>query len=302
MLRKIVSVLGTALFSTAACAASADALTEAIPSKYAAQWLAPVAPLRIHGDTYYVGFGGLSIALIRTDMGLILIDGALPQSVAALEANIKQLGFSIKDVKYILSTEAHFDHAGGIAALARDSGASVVASPAGAQALRVGHVLADDPQAGEIESFPAVVDVREISDGDTLRLGGTSITAHATPGHTPGSTSYSWPSCENGTCINIVFGASLSAVSAGTYHFSDPKRPGVEAGFRAAIHRFAALPCDILISAHPDHSGMDKKLAAFYAAPASQPFIDAKACRSYAARYARNLDLRLAREAAPPSP
>src|SRR4051812_41323884 len=108
----------------AAIEAVQDPLTQAIPSKYAEQWLRPHAPQRIHGDTYYVGFGGMSVVLIRSDAGLILIDSALPQSVAALEAHIRQLGFDIKDVKYILNTEAHFDHSGGIAALARDSGAT----------------------------------------------------------------------------------------------------------------------------------------------------------------------------------
>jgi metallo-beta-lactamase class B len=173
-----------------------DPLTQPIASPYAAQWNRPQQPARIHGDTYYVGVGGLSVALIHTRDGLILIDGALPQSVAAIKEHLLELGFR-RDIKFILNTEAHFDHSGGIAALARDSGAQVVASPLGAQALRAGSVLAMDPQAGEIDPMPAVENVREIADGETLQLGEVTITARYTPGHTPGSTSWTWVSCED---------------------------------------------------------------------------------------------------------
>lgn len=294
----LLAALALSAFSMAVPAAATDAvqdpLTQAIPSKYAEQWLRLHAPQRIHGDTYYVGFGGMSVVLIRSDAGLILIDSALPQSVAALEAHIRQLGFDIKDVKYILNTEAHFDHSGGIAALARDSGATAVASVQGARALRDGHVLDDDPQAGEIDAFPAVARVRSIADGETLKLGNVAITGHATPGHTPGSMSWSWRSCEKDQCRDIVFGASLNAVAADNFRFSAPGNAGVVAGFKQGMQRFASLPCDILITAHPDHSGFDKKLAQAQADPAA--FVDAQACRAYAAKYAAILDARLGKE------
>ena len=133
-------------FATHAETPATDPLTQPIASPYAAQWNRPQQPARIHGDTYYVGVGGLSVVLIDTREGLILIDGALPQSVAAIKEHILELGFRLEDIKFILNTEAHFDHSGGIAALARDSGAQVVASPLGAEALRAGAVLAADPQ------------------------------------------------------------------------------------------------------------------------------------------------------------
>ncbi|MEG2961800.1 MAG: MBL fold metallo-hydrolase, partial [Janthinobacterium sp.] len=167
-----IALAAMALPLTAHAATPAiDPLTQPIASPYAAQWNRPQQPARIHGDTYYVGVGGLSVVLIDTRAGLILIDGALPQSVAAIKEHILELGFRLEDIKFILNTEAHFDHSGGIAALARDSGAQVVASPLGAEALRAGAVLAADPQAGEIDPMPAVENVREIADGETLQLG-----------------------------------------------------------------------------------------------------------------------------------
>lgn len=273
-------------------AASPDPLTVPIASPYAAQWLRPVTPVRIHGDTYYVGFGSLSIVLIRTSAGLVLIDGALPQSVAAVEANLHKLGFDIKDVRAIFNTEAHFDHSGGIAALARDSGADVMASEIGAETLRRGRVREDDPQSGEIDDFPAVTRVRAMRDGETWTLGGTTITAHATPGHTPGSMSWSWVSCEQSRCLNVVFGASLNAVSGKAYQFGNAAHPTALANFRNSIARVGALPCDILVTAHPDHSGLEQKLA-------SGAVVDPQACRNYAMKYAEKLEARLAKEAAP---
>lgn len=279
-----------------------DPLTQPIASPYAALWNRPQQPARIHGDTYYVGVGGLSVVLIHTRDGLILIDGALPQSVAAIKEHLLELGFRVEDIKFILSTEAHFDHSGGIAALARDSGAQVVASPLGAQALRAGSVLAMDPQAGEIDPMPAVENVREIADGETLQLGEVAITAHYTPGHTPGSTSWTWVSCEDAQrtdCLNVVFGASLTPVAADDFHYlGDERHADLTPAFRRVMQDFARLPCDILISAHPDHSGGDGKLTQLLEGVTPNPFIDAQACRNYAARNEAKLDARIAKEKA----
>lgn len=280
--------------------AADDPLTRPIASPYAEQWNRPQQPVRIHGDTYYVGVGGLSVVLIHTRAGLVLIDGALPQSVAAIKGNIEELGFRIEDIKFILNTEAHFDHSGGIAALARDSGAQVVASPLGAQALRAGRVLDEDPQAGEIDPMPAVENVREIADGETLQLGELTVTAHHTPGHTPGSTSWTWLSCEDearSDCLNVVFGASLTPVAADDFHYlADERHADLTPAFRRVMHDFAKLPCDILISAHPDHSGADRKLAQLVMGASPNPFVDAQACRDYAAKNEAKLDARIARE------
>jgi len=273
---------------------AADPLTRPIPSN--PDWLTPQAPVRIHGNTYYVGTGGLSLVLIDTGDGLILIDGAVPQIVGRIEDNIRALGFRVEDIRYILNTEAHYDHSGGLAALARDSGATVIASPLGAEALRRGQVGDEDPQASDIEAFPAAANVRAVADGETLTLGSVTVTAVFTPGHTPGSASWTWDACHQADCPRVVFASSLNAIAADPFTFT--AHPEVTARLRASIDRVAALKCDILISAHPNNSGGNEKLAGVVAGASPNPFIDPAACRAYAARARTGLETRLAREAA----
>jgi metallo-beta-lactamase class B len=290
-------IVGTFALSSAIAADSSDPLTRPMPGDKS--WTTPLQPLRIHGDTYYVGFAGLSSVLIRSDEGLILIDGTMPQSAPVIEANIAKLGFKLKDLKYVLNSHAHFDHAGGIAALVRDSGATALASPSGAKALREGHVVADDPQASDTAnaSFPAVARVREVADGEVVRLGKTAITAHFTPGHTPGSTTWTWQSCENGKCVDVVYSDSISAYASDGFHFlADAHHGDLTASFRKSIQTVANLPCDILISTHPDASGTDERLAQLAAGRKPNPMIDPQACKRFAAKYEKMLDERIAKE------
>jgi metallo-beta-lactamase class B len=275
-----------------------DPLTRPIVSDAATKWNSAQAPQRIHGDTYYVGVAGLSSVLIHGNNGSILIDGDLPQSAPLIEAHIRELGFELGDIKLILNSHAHFDHAGGIAALQRDTGAEVAASPSSAQALRSGKVTPDDPQAGFSDNgFPAVARVREIHDGETVRVGNLALTAHFTPGHTSGSTTWTWKSCEKERCLDVVYADSLNTISAPGFHFlADATHPDLTERARKSIQLVAQLPCDILISVHPDVAGVDEKLKALAAKPASNPFIDATACRTYAAGYEKALDARIAQE------
>src|SRR5690606_5898688 len=150
------------------------------------EWNTPQAAFRLFGNTFYVGTAGLSAVLVDTGDGLILLDGGLPQSASLIDASIRRLGYRTEDVRLILNSHAHFDHAGGIAALQRLSGAVVVASESGARALERGMPADDDPQFALMERFPAVRSVRTVRDGEAVRLGNTAITAHLTPGHTPG--------------------------------------------------------------------------------------------------------------------
>ena len=273
-----------------------DPLLQPIAPEYARRWLGAEAPIRLYGNTWLVGFSGLDVGLIATSDGLVLIDGALPQAVADIEDNIRRLSFRIEDVKYILSTEPHYDHAGGLAALARDSGATVIASPAAAAVLRRGRSGADDPQASSLAAFPPVERVRAMQDGHVLRLGDVEITARATPGHTPGSMSWSWRSCESGDCKTVVFGSSLNPITAGGYRYSDPANKALLDGFRQTFANLRAMPCDILLSAHMEQSGGDARLARLRQGREPNPFIDPTACRAYADRHEALLDRRLERE------
>ncbi len=274
-----------------------DPLLRPVAPESAARWLVgSEEPIRIHGNTYLVGFAGLNVALIDSGDGLILIDGAVPQAVREIQANIRRLGLRPEDIRYILSTEPHLDHAGGIAALARDSGATVVASAAATEVLRRGRSGPDDPQAAWLDDFPPVQRLRALADGETLRLGNVEIVARATPGHTPGSMSWSWRSCDNEACLGIVFAASLNPLAAEPYRFSDPRNASALAAFRETFARVRAMPCDILLTPHHGQSGGEQKLARLRDGQRPNPFVDPSACRAYADGFEARLDAQLAAE------
>lgn len=279
----------------------------AVACEACVEWNVPRVPFRIFGNTYYVGVAGLSAVLITSEKGHILLDGGLPQSAPLIHDNIRALGFRTEEVRLIVNSHAHFDHAGGIAALQRYSHAEVAASAAGAKALSAGQPLADDPQYGfgpKANAFPAVPRVRAVQDGETLRVGPLSITAHLTPGHTTGSTTWTWRSCEGPRCLDVVYADSLNPVSAPGYRFSGgPKSAGIVAGFRQSIATVAALPCDLVLSVHPDLVSLEEKQKARAARPKGpDPFVDPRGCRTYAKEAAQRLDTRLAEEQSPLQP
>jgi metallo-beta-lactamase class B len=294
----IRAALAAMLLSSAPAQQTDDPLLRPIAPESAAKWLGPEAPIRVFGNFYLVGFEGLNVGLIDTGAGLILIDGAVPQGVRAIKANIRKLGFRVEDVKYILSTEPHYDHAGGIAALARDSGATVVAGAAAATVL-LGGTDSLDAQASWLVPFPALSRLRTVRDGERLRLGGVTVTARATPGHTRGSTSWAWRSCEGRQCRTIVFAASLNPAAPPAYRFSDPGHGWLVASFRRSFAAMRRMPCDILITAHPSQSGGAEKRRRFDQGSKPNPYIDPGACRAYAQDFATALDERLAQERAP---
>lgn len=262
-----------------------------------AEWNKPVKPFNVYGNTWYVGVDGLSSLLVTGPQGHILLDGGLPQSAPIIEANIKALGFRIEDVKLIVNSHAHWDHAGGIAALQRASGAVVAASRSGALALQSGTNGPDDPQyqADPVVHVVKVEKVKVVRDGEILKVGPISVTAHMTPGHTPGSTTWTWASCEGQRCLDVVFADSLNAYASGDFKFiGNGKTPDISATFAASIARVTALKCDIIISVHPGLTDVMEKAAAL--TPDRNPFIDANGCRAYAAEASQRLIKRLAKE------
>jgi metallo-beta-lactamase class B len=265
------------------------------------EWNRPHEPFKLFGTTYYVGPAGLSSVLISTSEGLVLFDGGLPQSAAVIDANIRKLGFRTQELKLIASSHAHFDHAGGIAALQKLSGARVVASAAGARALERGEPTEDDPQyrsGHEPKSrFAPVPHVEVVNDGQRLTVGDVTIMAHLTPGHTPGSTTWTWRSCEAGRCIDIVYADSLNPVSDDGFRFSgDAIRPSRVAAFRQSIETVDRLPCDLIVAVHPGLTAMGDKLAARAKGATPDPFIDPNGCHAYAAAALQKLTKRIADE------
>ncbi len=240
-------------------------------------WTAKQEPFRLFGNSYYVGSKGLSAVLITSHQGHILVDGDLPESVELIAASIRTLGFRLEDIRYIVNSHTHFDHAGGIPGLQKLTGATVVASPWSAAAFRNGGGDKDDPQYSPVRQFEPVSKVEVIADQGVLKLGPIAITAHYTPGHTPGGTTWTWQSCEGSRCLSLVYGDSLNAVGSDAYRFSDPvSRRFFERSFAV----FEQLTCDILVSAHPEASGLWERLRMKEAGDANG-LVDPNACKDY---------------------
>ncbi len=260
-----------------------------------AAWNKPHQAFKIYGNTYYVGTDGLSSVLITSEGGDVLIDGALPESAPRIAANIRSLGFRLEDVKLIINSHAHFDHAGGIAALQKLSGARVAASPWTADVLKRGMSPRDDPQFGSLPAIARVARVDKFKNGETLRAGGVAVTAHFTPGHTPGGTSWTWRSCEKGRCLNLVYADSLSPISANGFLYSGRKEDAHGEDFERSYAFLNGAPCDILITPHPDASNLWERLK--QRESNADAMIDPNACRVLAETSREQLKKRLATEA-----
>ena len=265
--------------------------------KQCAEWNQPQKPFRIFGNSYYVGPHGLGAVLVTSEAGHILIDGALPESAPLIVANIRALGLRIEDVKIILNSHVHSDHAGGIAELQRLSGARVLASKWTADVMRQGGVGRDDPQYGSITGIAPIKKVEELHDGETFKIGATSITAHLTPGHTPGGTSWTWRSCEGDVCHDIVYADSLTPISAEGFRFTDSRaHPHALDAFERSYKFLEATPCDILITVHPGVSNLWERLEARQRGTTPDPMVDNVACRELAAKARAQLRQRIEEE------
>jgi metallo-beta-lactamase class B len=262
-------------------------------------WTQPQKPFRIFGNTWYVGTRGLSAILITSPTGAVLIDGVMPESAAEIANNITSVGVKLSDVKLIVNSHAHIDHAGGIAELQRRTGATVAALPWSAEALRSGKKHPGDPQFDTPMAPPErVANVRTIKDGEVLTAGGVTITAHKTAGHTPDATTWTWRSCEGDRCVDIVYSDSMSPVSADGFRFTNSKTyPEAIDDFKAGYAFLRSASCDILITPHPESSDLWGRLAKRDAGE-RDALIDRAQCVRYADRAEAQLQKRLATERA----
>ena len=285
----VLSLIGSLVVLHMASAAS-------IECPQCGAWNKDQAPFQIFGNTYYVGTHGLSSVLVTSPQGHVLIDGALPQSAPLIAAHIEQLGFKTSDVKAILNSHVHFDHAGGIAELQKLSGAKVIASDIATKALANGKSSSDDPQFGLLPSFPPVGKTESLGPRKTVTVGPLSLNVIHTPGHTPGGTTWTWKSCEGGRCLDVVYGDSLNAISDQTFKYSgDARYPKARSDMAASIAAFESMPCDILIAAHPEFTGLwsifDEQGKGDRA-----KLIDAGACKRYASGGRARFEQRLTGE------
>lgn len=255
-------------------------------------WADPAPPARLHGNTWYVGTCGITSLLVETPAGLVLLDGGVPEAAPLVLDNIRKLGFSPRLVRWILVSHEHWDHAGAIAAIQRETGARVIAGPFQSAALTSGKHSPEDPQADLLAKEPMLpVPVSfTVRDRGRHTVGGVSFTAYATPAHSPGSTSWTWQSCEGALCRTIAYADSASTISADGYRFTDhPKRIGE---VRSGLATIGALPCDIIVTPHPSASDLFPRMSGV------KPLAQFAACRTYAEAAAKRFDARLASEKA----
>ncbi len=250
-------------------------------------WRQPMAPLRIADHTWQIGTEGLTALLVITDAGAVLIDGGMPQAADALLANMQRLDVAPADLRLLLSSHAHADHAGPFAALKRRTGARLVANAESSVLFARGG--SDDLHFGDEITYPPVDADRIVMDREVVSLGGTDFTVHFMPGHTPGSVAWTWTDTREGRPVRIAYADSLSAPGY-TLH-DNPRYPRLVEEYRRTFDVVRALPCDLLLTPHPEGSGWD------YAAGDSAG-AKAMTCAAYAQGAKARFEAQLAEEQA----
>jgi metallo-beta-lactamase class B len=253
----------------------------------------PVPPFRIIGNIYYVGASDITSFLIVTPSGDILLDGGFAETAPQIEANIRKLGFKLEDVKFLLNSHAHYDHAGGLAELKKRTGAQFVAMDGDAALLAAGGRGDFFVKTG----FPPVKPDRVIHDGDTVSLGGTTMTAHRTAGHTRGCTSWSTVVTEDGKDYHVVFVGSLSVLSG--YRLTGKESyPGIAADYKKSIAVLKALPCDVFLGPHGSFFNLTDKREALAKGATPNPFVDPAGYQEYLASSEESFRAELQRQRA----
>lgn len=235
-----------------------------------AAWSKPFKPYRVVGNIYYVGSEGLSSYLIVSSEGHILLDAGMSAEGAKLvERNIVSLGFKLSDVKILLNTHAHYDHAGGLAQMKADTGAKLYASSQDKPALEKGQHFGDNVYG--LTPFPAVKVDRTIGDGQKIKLGETTLVAYLTPGHTIGGTAFATSVIERDRPLNVVFFNSISV--AGNALVGNRTYPKIVADYRATFAKLKAMPCDVFLPAHEEQGDLVAKRQRFLRGEANA-FVD----------------------------
>jgi metallo-beta-lactamase class B len=227
-----------------------------------------------------VGASDATSYLIQTNAGHILIDTGYEDSLAFLRSNIESLGFKMDEIKIILSGHAHFDHVGGHAAMKEATGAKVYASEGDTKILESGGTAGFHP----VGSFKPVKIDGVLKDGDVVRLGNTSLTAHLTPGHTEGNTTWTTTVEENGKKYNVVFVASMS-INPGVTLVDNPRWPAVAENYANSFRKLKSLRCDIFLGTHAAFFAMEEKVRRMEAQSKVNPFVDPKGYARYVARW-----------------
>ena len=256
--------------------------------KVPAPWLEPIEPLQITDHVWQIGTAEITALLVKTDQGAVLIDAGMPQTADLLLANMKRLGVAPGDLRFILHSHAHADHVGPLAAIKRATGAVLVSNAESAALLERGG--SHDIHFADGITYPPVHPDRLVQDGEVVQLGSTAFTAAFTPGHTPGSMSWTWSDTHNGRVVRIAYADSLSA--PGYRLLNNPAYPHILEAYAHSAAVIAKLPCDLLLTPHPGQSGWDYGNAA-------RPHPEPTSCAAYAKAAEMQLKKQLEAQQAP---
>jgi metallo-beta-lactamase class B len=240
---------------------------------------APVKPFRVIGNIYYVGLVDVSSFLITTPEGDILLDSTYENTAPAVRNSIEQLGFHMRDIKVLLNTHAHSDHIGGHKLMKELTGAQVVMSELDAPALADGGLSAFDNKDGKQRFQPLKAD-RIIREGEEVSLGGTTLVARLTPGHTKGCTSWMTVAEEGGQKYNVGFVCSLPGPSLMAFRNS-PKYPAVIEDSLKSFAIAKSLQVDVFLGSHASQFGLAEKIKRMSEGAQPNPFIDPQGFRAY---------------------
>ena len=248
----------------------------------AAAMKAPFMPFHIIGNIYYVGSAGLACYLITTPAGNILLDTGYPDMAGMIEGNIKTLGFKLEDTKILISSHAHIDHGGGMAQIKKDTGGQLVAMAEDAPYFENGGH--NDVLFGDRNLFPSVHVDRAIHDGDTVTLGSVTLTAHLTPGHTPGNTTWTMVTQDKGKSYNVVFFGIVTPFPNTNLSTVNPNYPNMAADWARTMKVLPTLKCDVFLASNGSFYDLQKKYDALVKNADPNPFIDPAGCKAYVDR------------------
>lgn len=252
-------------------------------------WNEPTAPRHLYGNSWYVGTCGISVILIASPQGHILIDSGPADAYEGVSKSLQAIGVRMKDIRTILSTHEHHDHMGGVARFQKESGAVVRVRHDAIDSMRSGKANPRDPQFRELSAFAPVANLKPIADGGSVKVGKTVVRNIPMPGHAPGGSGWTWKECENGVCHQLVFSDSLGSISDEVYRYS--AEGSMATALRSSIARIGATPCDILITGHTGASDILERLDGKLA------LVDKTACQKLSELGLKNLELRLQKEA-----
>ena len=270
------------------------AMARGAAAQEAPEWTSPFPPFRIAGNLYYVGSQDLASYLIVTPQGSILINSNLEKSVPMIRESVEKLGFRFSDIKILLISHAHWDHCAGSAAVKELTGAKYMVMDEDVPEIEAGGK--GNFQYGEVLTAryqPAKVD-RVLHDGDTVRLSDTILTAHLTPGHTKGTTTWTTVVKEDGKSYDVVIVGSPN-VNDGYKLVNNELYPQIAYDYQRMFEVLKALPCDVFLGAHGSYYGMEAKYARMKEG-GPNPFIDPEGYQSYVAEREQAFRTELAKQ------